>query len=1014
MSFLSDPILKAILGPTNTGKTHYAVERMLARSSGVIGLPLRLLAREIYDRICLVKGALACALITGEEKIIPPFARYYVCTVEAMPTEKRFAFLAIDEVQLMANHERGHIFTDRVLYSRGMEETLFLGAETARSVLKTLVPKIRFESRERFSVLTHTGPTKLTRLPKRSVIVAFSAAQVYALAELVRRFRGGAAIVMGGLSPRTRNAQAELFQNGDVDFLVATDAVGMGLNLDTDHVAFAGLTKYDGIRRRYLTPMEASQIAGRAGRFRNDGTFGTTADCPAMEEELVRRIEAHDFEPLNYAHWRNSDLDFSNLQSLQDSLYAPRPEKRLRRIKGASDEAALERLIAINEVAAGLHTRAQVKQLWDVCQIPDFRNLTIDAHVKLLQDIYRMLIMGGGRLPDDFMQKRIAKCDDITGGVDILSSRLAHIRTWTYCASKTNWMGHKNHWVNVAREVEDRLSDALHESLKARFIDRRTSKLLKGIGAKAYMNATIKDNGEVFVDDVLIGHLNGLNFTIDESSTGLEAKALEATAAQTVAPEIDRRLTSLCSGTHQIFTLSDKGEILWGGKAVGRIAPSGSVFTPDAMLIGAELGNENLKRLAEERMREFLRAEVSALLAPLKAIKDFCNAPEASAEAKGFAYIMLENHGAVERLAHLKTVRDLGAEQRRELRGLGIVFGQYNIYMTEMLRPKPSRLLSLLIAFGAGGDKKPFIPFAGVTSIPNTGDLASEHYSQTALALAGYKAVGTRIVRFDILNRLAFMIRDAQTQFKAEALPASTSAQAGKSGQPKTELQKSTQTFQLMQEMLALLGCSREDAEAVLTALRFKSETTDTPLTLDPTVAEPVSPAGPKADAATAPAPTVTDIATSGTSPEEISSAETPQEETSPEEQKVVTNTVIVEANPKLTPKPKAQAKSNRLTPYAPRETDADGNVIAQTQYSYWYLPARGQKGFKPSGQNKGRKPNSNFQNNNTQSQRGQSSDKSGQRGKGQNKPASSRARNFENSPFAALAALKASTPKKD
>ena len=365
------PILKAVLGPTNTGKTHYAVERMLGRSSGVIGLPLRLLAREVYDRIVRRIGAGQVALVTGEEKIIPKSARYYVCTVEAMPVERRFAFLAVDEVQLMANHERGHVFTDRVFHARGYEETLFLGAETARDVLRTLVPGIEFDRRERFSELTHAGPIKLNRLPKRSVVVAFSAKEVYALAEALRRLRGGAAVVMGGLSPRTRNAQAELFQSGDVDFLVATDAVGMGLNLDTDHVAFASLSKYDGRRRRYLTPMEAGQIAGRAGRFRNNGTFGTTADAPPMDDELVGRITRHEFEPLHYVQWRNSDLDFSSLTTLVESLHAPRPTKRLRRIKGAEDELSLERMMAIPEVANNIHLPVQVRQLWEVCCVPD-------------------------------------------------------------------------------------------------------------------------------------------------------------------------------------------------------------------------------------------------------------------------------------------------------------------------------------------------------------------------------------------------------------------------------------------------------------------------------------------------------------------------------------------------------------------------------------------------------------------------------------------------------------------
>ena len=1003
MSYKSAPILKAILGPTNTGKTHYAVERMLGHSSGVIGLPLRLLAREVYDRIVLQKGKSACALITGEEKIIPPYANYYVCTVEAMPMEKRFAFLAVDEVQLMGNHERGHIFTDRVLYARGMEETLFLGAETARPVLATLVPKIKFEHRERFSVLNYSGPAKITRLPKRSVIVAFSSAEVYALAELIRRYRGGAAVVMGGLSPRTRNAQADLFQSGDVDFLVATDAVGMGLNLDTDHVAFAGLTKYDGRRRRYLTPMEAGQIAGRAGRFRNDGTFGTTGECPPIDEDLVKRIEAHDFEPMHYAEWRNSDLDFTSLQTLMTTLHAPRPEKRLRRIKGADDEAALERLMAIDEVSNTIHTRAQVKQLWDVCQIPDFRNLTIDTHVKLLQDIYRMLLIGGGKLADDFMAKRIERCDDIMGGVDSLSSRLAHIRTWTYCASKSNWMIDKNHWVNVAREVEDRLSDALHASLTERFVDRRTRKLLKGIGAKAYMNATIKDNGDVYVDDVLIGQLNGLSFKIDAATTGIEAKALEAMAAQSVGPEIDRRLTSLCSGTHQIFTLSDAGQILWGGQVVGKIAPSGSVFTPDAMLVGAQLGNETLRRLAEDRMREFLRAETALLLTPLTALKDFCESETATPEAKGFAYILLENHGAVERFPHLKTIRALEADTRRELRGLGITFGQYNVFMNEMLRPKPARLLSLLNAFGAGGDKKPFIPFAGVTSIPNTGVLSSENFSQSAMALAGYKAVGPRIIRFDILNRLAFMIRDAQAQFKAEAI-------AGNHGVK----------FQLMQEMLALLGCGYEDAEAVLTALRFKSETVETSLTRelpdinsDELNLDEVKLEAPNVAPILEPKAQTSETFTKEALKKETLATEAPTAPPNEANQKKIvatsepSKTAETSATKPAVNKPNMRISKphKRLTPYAPRSVAEDGTVSLKPNLTYWFMPARSQKPYKgkqmhgKQAQNKSRYEKS-------------KSDKRQNKHPKEAKPSPSQARKLENSPFAALAALQ--MPKKD
>ena len=980
---LNPATLTAILGPTNTGKTHYAVERMLGRQSGVIGLPLRLLAREIYDRIVAIKGSAQCALITGEEKILPPHARYYVCTVEAMPMEKRFAFLAVDEVQLMANHERGHIFTDRVMHARGMEETLLLGAETARPVLKSLLPDIRFEYRERFSELSFAGATKLTRLPKRSVVVAFSTAEVYAIAELIRRYRGGAAVVMGGLSPRTRNSQAEMFQNGDVDFLVATDAVGMGLNLDTDHVAFAGLSKYDGRRRRYLTPMEAAQIAGRAGRFRNNGTFGTTADCLPMDEELVKRIEDHDFESLHSAEWRNTSLDFSSLAALSESLHAPKPHRRLRRIKGADDEAAYERMIAIPEVAQGIKVPAQVKQLWDVCQIPDFRNLTIDAHVRLLQDIYRLLYANGGKIPDSFMEKHILRLDETLGDVDILSSRLANIRTWTYCANKISWMRSENNWVNRAREVEDRLSDALHEALMARFVDRRTNRLLKGIGSETYMNATIKDNGDVLVDDQIIGHLEGLKFTPAEGTSELETKAIQAAAEKVVAPEVDRRLTSLCGGVHSIFTLSDRGEILWGGKIVGKVGSGGTPMNPDAELIGAELGSETLKNLATSRMRDHLRAEAANYFKPLLELQEIQARPTTIPEARGFAYTLYENFGTVDRKDHWKTLRDLDQKARSQLREANVQFGQYDVYIRDLVKPKAARLLSILTAYGAGGDRKPFIPFAGVTSIANEGDLASANFSEQALTMAGYRSVGPRIARFDILNRLGNQIRQAQKQ--NEAL-----------GRGKK--------FQIMQEMLAIMGCSYEDMQGVLKSLGFQSETIkveDLPPTPQ-TASEPITAQGSESDTVAKSVPTSTEAKTDTP----ITAEPTPELTQTSDAAEVSASAPAEIQSAKATPTKQAapaQKKHQKdLNIYHHRVEQEDGTTIDAVNTEFWFMPRK--------------KIHANNRNKNARQSEGsrgkfkgkRKNTKSDQSYKAKPKPP----RNIENSPFAALAALK--TDKKD
>ena len=973
VSPLNPATVTAILGPTNTGKTHYAVERMLARSSGVIGLPLRLLAREIYDRIVMQKGAAQCALITGEEKIIPPKARYFVCTVEAMPLERKFAFLAVDEVQLIANHERGHIFTDRVLHARGFEETLLLGAETARAVLHALVPKIRFEHRQRFSVLSYAGRTKLTRLPKRSVIVAFSSAEVYALAELIRRFRGGAAVVMGGLSPRTRNAQAELFQSGDVDFLVATDAVGMGLNLDTDHVAFAALDKFDGRRRRMLTAMEAAQIAGRAGRFRNDGSFGTTGDCLPMDDELIKRIEHHDFEPLNYAQWRNSALDFSSLETLSETLHTPRKHKRLRRIKGADDEAAYERMIAIDDVVNRIIKPSDVKQLWDVCQIPDFRNLTIDAHVRILQDIYGMLVAHDGKLPDDFLNKHISRLDDTSGGVDILSSRLAHIRTWTYCVSKADWVQHAKSWINLAREVEDRLSDALHEALIERFVDRRTSKLLKGIGPETYMNTTIKDNGDVFVDDQLIGQLNGLKFTLTASGSELEAKALKSAAEKVVGPEVDRLLTSLCGGTHDIFTLSNRGQILWGGKIIGKIASGGTPMNPDAELVGAEYGNDNLKNLAKSRMRDFLKAESVKLLAPLYELKAIQERPSTTPEARGFAYTLFENHGSVQRKDHWKVLKELDQRSRRQLREANVQFGQYDIYIRDLMKPKAALFLSLLTSYGAGGDQKPFIPFAGVTSIPNEGDFASDNFTPQALAAAGYHAVGPRIARFDILNRLSLQIRQATDQNKA--------AKRGKG-------------FQVMQEMLAIMGCSYDEIRGVLTALGFVSKTRD--LSKYPPLSEALAESEALANVKPDTTPAETDT------PEEKPATEAQAEATekTPDASEEQSN----EASESTPQKKVKQSPTSRKKPPKPlniynhRETKEDGTTVEIENNEFWLMPPKQKPAYKSAKTKGKREHKKKYEKSNTS--------------KNFNSAPPKRANKLENSPFAALAALKAD--KKD
>ena len=551
MTDAPSPKVTAVLGPTNTGKTYFAIERMLAHKSGMIGLPLRLLAREVYDRIVRLRGANDVALITGEEKIVPKAPRFYVCTVEAMPLDIAVACLVIDEIQLCADPERGHVFTDRLLHARGVEETMLLGSDTMRGIIQRFIPKTWFISRARFSDLAYTGAKKLTRLPRRSAVVGFSADDVYGLADIIRRQRGGAAVVLGALSPRTRNAQVALYQSGDVDFLVATDAIGMGLNMDVDHVAFAAREKFDGARMRALAPAEIGQIAGRAGRYMNDGTFGVTADCAPFEDELVQRTETHRYDPVRVLQWRNTALDFRSLTALNESLDAPPPEKGLTRARPASDAVALKILSEDGEVSALASSRDTVVKLWDVCQLPDFRKLSTDEHVKLVKNIFLFLSGDGHVIADDWLARQIARADIVEGDVATLSGRLAQIRTFTYAAHRQGWTRDGAHWQGITRAVEDRLSDALHDMLTQRFIDRRTSVLMKHLRDDEFASLALDEAGGVSIGGEAIGKLEGFRFVpdpraLDENAVragGIHGRTLRAAALKGLESEIAARST---------------------------------------------------------------------------------------------------------------------------------------------------------------------------------------------------------------------------------------------------------------------------------------------------------------------------------------------------------------------------------------------------------------------------------------------------------------------------------------
>jgi ATP-dependent RNA helicase SUPV3L1/SUV3 len=742
----------AVLGPTNTGKTHLAVERMLGHASGMIGLPLRLLAREIYDRVVVARGERSVALITGEEKIVPPRATYFVCTVEAMPLAREVEFMAVDEIQLCADPERGHIFTHRLLSARGRFETMFLGAATMAPLIRRLLPGVEIVTRERFSKLTYEGPKKITRLPRRTAVVAFSAAEVYAIAELIRRQRGGAAVVMGNLSPRTRNAQVALYQSGEVDFLVATDAIGMGLNMDLGHVAFAGLTKFDGRRTRPLYPQEVGQIAGRAGRFRRDGTFGVTGACEPMDDELASDVDEHRFEPVTTALWRNAKLDFDSLPDLLRSLSQPAPRDGLKSSEEALDETTLRQLAPDERVVARARNRSALFRLWDACQTPDFRKTTLEDHVRLAGTLFGHLTEGDGRVPDDWMAGQYKQVDRTDGEIDALSMRLANVRTLAYVANRPDWLGDPLHWQGVTRALEDRLSDTLHEKLMARFIDRRTSALMRGLGQSEELLAGVAADGAVTIEGHFVGRLNGLAFEGEKGASTLESKALRAAAQRAVAPEIARRLGRIAAEPDEAFALSPDGLVLWRGEAAGVLAGD-RPFAPRVRLFG-ELGAAPARERAARRLEAFLAAEAGRRLPSLRRLEEAVATGALKGLPRGLAYRLIEAGGVLARAGLDGEIKSLSQAERRALRTLGVRIGAFALFLPELAGP--ARAFARPFAFAAAPDWTP--PDAALIVLP------APSPPMRALALRGLAAAGGHAVPVEQLDRLDELLRSAAKQ----------------------------------------------------------------------------------------------------------------------------------------------------------------------------------------------------------------------------------------------------------
>ncbi|MEI9888337.1 MAG: helicase-related protein [Rhizomicrobium sp.] len=742
----------AVLGPTNTGKTHFAIERMLAHKSGMIGLPLRLLAREVYDRVVRLKGAQAAALITGEEKIVPRDARYYVCTVEAMPLDIKVACLVIDEIQLCADPERGHVFTDRLLHARGEEETIFLGADTMRGPIQRFVPRTWFMSRARFSDLAYTGHKKLTRLPRRAAVVGFSAEDVYGIAELIRRQRGGAAVVLGALSPRTRNAQVELYQSGDVDFLVATDAIGMGLNMDVDHVAFAAMEKFDGYAMRLLRPDEVGQIAGRAGRHMNDGTFGTTGEAEPLEDELVARVEGHRYDPVRVLQWRNAALNFSSLDALLASLDEPPQQRGLGKARPASDFTALRLLAANDDVIALATTRSAVHRLWEACQLPDFRKLSVDEHVRLVHAIFLFLMSDEGVLPDDWLARQIERLNVTEGDVATLSGRLAQIRTWTYASHRSNWTKDSAHWQGVTRAVEDRLSDALHEQLTQRFIDRRTSVLMKRLREDDVIDLTLDDSGGVAIGGEIVGKLEGFRFEPDARAEGVHGRTLRAAAMRGLEGEFYARARRLAAAEDKAITLSEHGKLWWDGAVVGHLRRGPAPLNPVVEVLADERLKGELRDGVQTRLEAFVQSRLLTRLQPMLALAQAIEAKPGTSDAlpgpaRGVAHQLIENFGTLERGA--VALPDNVGSLVRALKAFGVWFGRRSIYLPKMLRPDAASLLGLLWGVWSGAERLATPPQPGLTSFVNDGDLAPAF-----LAACGFRVIARRAIRLDMLERL--------------------------------------------------------------------------------------------------------------------------------------------------------------------------------------------------------------------------------------------------------------------
>ena len=780
----------AVLGPTNTGKTYLAIDTMLSFQSGMIGFPLRLLAREVYDKVIKKIDPSQVALITGEEKIIPINAKYFLCTVESMPIDKNLEFVGVDEIQMCSDSERGHIFTDRLLNLRGEKLTMLMGSNTIKSIIEKLSDDVEFINKERFSKLTFGGHKKISRIERKSAVIAFSAEEVYAIAELIRRQKGGAAIVMGSLSPKTRNAQVSLYQSGDVDYLVATDAIGMGINMDIDNVFFSNIKKFDGKKLRRLNISEIGQIAGRAGRYLNDGIFGITGDCSEINPEEIEALERHKFPDIQNIYWRNSKLNFNSKLSLIKSLDEKPNKDWLRRIYECEDEKVLKYFLKDAVDFNFEENSSNLKILWECCQIPDFVKKTYGHHLEIVSKVFKFLTTGNQRIPNQYIKEQLMLLDKVEGNVDSISNRIANVRTWSYVSNKSNWVENQDYWIERTKNLEDKLSDRLHEELTKTFIDKQASVLARGLKQDITFDTEIINDEKVMINKQYIGHLKGLKLELDLKVDALDAdiKSLKKAARHNVSPEIIKRINQIIDTG--LIELNNDFKIYWKNYPVAKIIPGSDYLNPKIQLVIDEMIENEEKNKLDLFIQEWIQKKINT---ELKSLIDLKNTRENNSELRALAYHLYENNGVVKRDEVSSYLKKLDQNERKKLRNLGVKFGRYHIFLFKLFKPSSVSLRTLLWKNFNEKNLNLIPPTFGLNFLEEKKPTNKEF-----MLLCGFESFDKFFVRIDILERLFLMIYNSNSE-------------------------KKNSDVKLIPEMLNLLGCNKDNFIKLIKKMNYQT-----------------------------------------------------------------------------------------------------------------------------------------------------------------------------------------------